>query len=187
MIRYFMKNLETFSGCMFSNSIYYVIVCLCVCFLHYSLSEIRPTYWHLNFWMRYFWHLPGMFVHQVQINTYFFCFCQSDHWFSYIMKLGQDGDISTSECNFFLKVLEIFLGCFYTSSILLQNASMCLGLFVALITFWNKANRMQSPLLNDLCFWHFLRHSQDICTVLTIFTFFCIFVSLFVGILSNLT
>ena len=96
----FIIVLETFSGCMFANSIYYVIVCLSVCLLPYSLTKIRPTYWHLNFWMRYFWHLPGMFVHQAQINTYFFCFCQSNHW---LMKLGQDGDISTSECDIFLK------------------------------------------------------------------------------------
>ena len=109
--------LETSSGCMFANSIYYVIVCLSVCLLPYSLTKIRPTYWHLNFWMRYFGHLPEMFVHQVQINTYFFCFYQSDHWLSYKMKLGQDGEISISECDIFLKYLETFLGCLYITSI----------------------------------------------------------------------
>ena len=99
----FITVLEAFSGCVFANWIYHVIVCLSVRLLSYFLTKIRPTYWHLNIWMRYFGHLPEMFVHQVQINSYFFCFYQSDHWLSYIMKLGQDSDNSTSECNIFLK------------------------------------------------------------------------------------
>ena len=67
-----MKFLETFPGCLYTSSKYFLIICMSVCLL-FSLLP----YWHiqiqgyLKFWSRYltdfFGDIPGMLVHLLQM------------------------------------------------------------------------------------------------------------------------
>ena len=70
--------------------------------------DISSSGWDI--FLTIFGDIPGMLVHILQI------FLNSVSWLTSLLKLDKYRDISRSGWDIFLIFLEIFLGCWYTSS-----------------------------------------------------------------------
>ena len=76
------------------------LVFLSVCYMAISLLKLckyRDIYssgWYIC--LNFFGGLPGMFVHQIKIILNFLYVCHSVSWLTYLMKLCQYRDISSS-------------------------------------------------------------------------------------------
>ena len=67
----------------------------------------------------------------------------------------------SSEWVIFLNFLEACLECLYTKS-KFWISCMCVSLLVSLLPYWNYVYIGISPILDDIYFWNFWRHSPDI-------------------------
>ena len=73
--------------------------------------DISCSWWDI--FLKFFGHIPEMFVHFFWILTNFLYVCQSISWLTNLLKIGQYGDISCSGWDIFPKFLGDIPGIFW--------------------------------------------------------------------------
>ena len=117
---------------------------------------------------KFFWDIPGIFVHKFQLTLNFLFVCQSVSWLIFLFET-------------FLSLFDTCLGCVYTISKWLRISCFSVSLLFSLILYWNHTNIDNFRLGWDI----FLKFLGDTLGTLIhyfqIILIFCMSVSLLVG------
>ena len=128
-----------------------------------------------------------MFVHLFKIILNLFYVFRYFSWLTSLPKLYKYRDISRSERDILWNFLEIFLGCWYTSSKWFCISCKFVSLLVGLLPYLNWTNIEISPVLDDIFFLSCLEAFLEcLYTRSKLFWNSCIAVSLLVGLLPYL-